>query len=48
MRWNLTSLGYEPQPIKMAHAGGIQKAQPIPPYNGYGTEEDSMGSVMSL
>jgi EF-hand domain-containing protein 1 len=22
--------------------------QPIPPYNGYGTEEDSLGSVFSL
>lgn len=42
------SLGYDPQPITMAHSGGVAKPQPVPPYNGYGSVEDSMGSVMSL
>ncbi len=32
----------------MGASGSVMKAQPIPPYNGYGTEEDSLGSVKSL
>lgn len=42
------SLGYEPEPIKMPSAASITKPQPIPPYNGFGSEEDSLGSVYSL
>lgn len=36
----------EPISLKKPHAHVV--SQPVPPYNGYGTPEDSLGSVYSL
>lgn len=36
------------EPVKLGGGASFSKAQPIPPYNGFGTEEDSLGSVYSL
>jgi hypothetical protein len=35
-------------PIQLKKARPNIMYQPVPPYNGFGTEEDSMGSVHSL
>lgn len=34
--------------MKLQGTKGKKFYQPLPPYNGYGTEEDSLGSVFSL
>mmetsp|Transcript_32729 Transcript_32729/g.5954 ORF Transcript_32729/g.5954 Transcript_32729/m.5954 type:complete len:132 (-) Transcript_32729:347-742(-) len=36
------------QPVPIRKSTNFLPSNPIPPYNGYGTEEDTMGNVMKL
>lgn len=47
-RWYRENMGVTQNPVKLAKARPTVIYQPIPPYNGYGTLEDSLGSVYSL
>lgn len=47
-RWYQQELGMHQTPVQLPTAAPAVKYQPVPPYNGYGTEADSMGSVISL
>ena len=47
-RWYQQELGMHQTPVQLPTAAPQVKYQPVPPYNGYGTEADSMGSVISL
>ena len=42
------ALGINQNPIQIKKPPSNITYQPVPPYNGYGTEEDSMGSVKAL
>ena len=41
-------MGVTQKPVKLAKARPNVTYQPIPPYTGYGTPEDSLGSVFNL
>lgn len=41
-------MGIDQKPLKLAKARPMVTYQAIPAYNGYGTPEDSLGSVFSL
>lgn len=47
-QWFRDNLSYEQQPLEFKQAKGPKYTHQIPPYNGYGLEEDSLGSVFSL
>ena len=47
-KWYQQELGMGQQPMRLPAAAPTVQYQPVPPYNGYGTEQDSMGSVISL
>jgi len=42
------SLGIDQIPIDLKKEKAKKFWQPVPPYNGFGSEEDSLGSVYSL
>ncbi|CAD8082150.1 unnamed protein product [Paramecium primaurelia] len=44
----LKVLGIQQKPATLKQERGKKFYQPVPPYNGYGYEEDSLGSVYSL
>lgn len=44
----INSLGIEQVPIDLKKDRPKKFYQPVPPYNGFGSEEDSLGSVYSL
>ena len=46
--WYKAMMGIDQTPIKLAVAQPVIPQGEIPPYNGYGTAEDSLGSVYSL
>mmetsp|Transcript_29457 Transcript_29457/g.44637 ORF Transcript_29457/g.44637 Transcript_29457/m.44637 type:complete len:293 (-) Transcript_29457:25-903(-) len=46
--WYKANLGVEQQPLKLAKPRPQVTYQAVPPYNGYGSPEDSLGSVFSL
>ena len=46
--WYKENLCVEQKPLKLAKARPQVTYQPIPSYNGYGSPEDSLGSVFSL
>jgi hypothetical protein len=46
--WYLQFLGHEQKPISLPKGRPNLIYNPVPQYNGYGTPEDSMGSVYSL
>lgn len=47
-RWYREILGIEMIPISLKRPKPFIPSNPVPPYNGYGTEEDSMGNVLKL
>lgn len=47
-QWYKENYNQEMNPIQLKRAKPNIMYQPVPPYNGYGTPEDSMGSVHSL
>jgi len=47
-KWFRENLGHEQVPIDLKKDKPKKFWQPIPPYNGFGSEEDSLGSVFSL
>jgi hypothetical protein len=47
-RWFKEVLGVEQIPIDLKKDKPQKFYQPVPPYNGFGSEEDSLGSVYSL
>lgn len=47
-QWYIDNLGVEMNPIPLKKPRPNVMYQPVPPYNGYGIEEDSLGSVYSL
>jgi len=47
-QWFIDNHGIEQVPLKMKAPKKNLKYQPTPKFNGYGTEEDSMGSVKAL
>lgn len=47
-QWFQEILGIQMNPIALKKPRPNVLYQPVPPYNGYGTEEDSLGSVHSL
>lgn len=46
--WYRNTLGIEQIPLQLKGEKPKKYYQPIPPYNGFGSEEDSLGSVFSL
>jgi hypothetical protein len=46
--WYNSELGMTQQPVQLPTAAPTVQYSRVPPYNGYGTEQDSMGSVISL
>lgn len=46
--WFINELGIEVNPVQIQRSKNILPPNPVPPYNGYGTEEDSMGNVLKL
>ncbi|EGR32401.1 flagellar microtugule protofilament ribbon protein, putative [Ichthyophthirius multifiliis] len=46
--WYLRNLNYNQIPISLKKEEVKKFYSPVPPYTGYGTEEDSLGSVYSL
>jgi hypothetical protein len=46
--WYNEVLGIRMEPISLKKPHAHVVSQPVPPYNGYGTPEDSLGSVYSL
>ncbi|CAG9317837.1 unnamed protein product [Blepharisma stoltei] len=47
-RWYREELGIEVKPVHIPRSKNIMPPNPIPPHNGYGTEEDSIGNVLRL
>ena len=47
-QWYKNNMGVEQKPLKLAKARPSVTYQAIPAYNGYGTAEDSLGSIYSL
>ena len=47
-KWYQQQLGMHQQSMQLPTPAPTVQYQPVPPYNGYGTEADSMGSVKSL
>jgi hypothetical protein len=47
-KWYIENLGIEQKPIQVQRPGNYLPANPVPPHNGYGTEEDSIGNVLKL
>jgi len=47
-RWYIQNLGNDMTPIKISRSKDFVPSNPIPPHNGYGTEEDSIGNVLRL
>jgi EF-hand domain-containing protein 1 len=47
-QWYRENLGVEQRSLALKSGNPSIQYQPTPPYMGYGTEEDSMGSVISL
>jgi len=47
-QWYKNNMGLEQKPLKLAKARPSVTYQAIPAYNGYGTAEDSLGSIYSL
>jgi hypothetical protein len=47
-KWFKEALGIEQVPIDLKKDRPKKFYQPVPPYNGFGSEEDSLGSVYSL
>jgi len=46
--WYKNNMGLDQHPVKLAKARPNVTYQPLPAYDGYGTPEDSLGSVLSL
>lgn len=46
--WYKTQMGIDVQPIPIKRPQSFVPTNPIPPYNGFGSEEDSIGNVMRL
>lgn len=46
--WYKCNMGLDQNPVKLAKARPNVTYQPLPAYDGYGTPEDSLGSVLSL
>jgi hypothetical protein len=46
--WYAANMGVEQTPVKLAKARPNVTYQALPAYNGYGSPEDSLGSVLSL
>ena len=46
--WYQNNMGVSQNPVKLAKARPNVTYQPLPAYDGYGTPEDSLGSVLSL
>ena len=46
--WYVANMGVEQKPIKLAKSRPNVTYQALPQYNGYGSPEDSLGSVVSL
>lgn len=46
--WYKQTFGVDVVPIQLKKPKPNIMYKPIPPYNGYGIEEDSLGSVYSL
>ena len=42
------SKGFQQTPVSLQKNVPVYRYQAVPPHTGYGTEEDSMGSVMGL
>jgi len=47
-QWYRDNFGIDQVPLKVSKPSKNLKYEPVPSYNGYGTEEDSIGSVKSL
>jgi hypothetical protein len=47
-KWYQANMGLDQKPVKLAKARPNVTYQALPAYNGYGSHEDSLGSVMSL
>lgn len=47
-QWFKDNYGIEQVPLKVSKPSKNLKYEPVPKYNGYGTEEDSIGSVKAL
>jgi len=47
-KWYADNMGVSQNPVKLAKPRSNVTYQAIPPYNGYGTPEDSLGSVFHL
>lgn len=47
-QWYIDNKGIEQEPIQVSKPHKTLKYNPVPPYNGYGTPEDSLGSVYAL
>mmetsp|Transcript_8398 Transcript_8398/g.16724 ORF Transcript_8398/g.16724 Transcript_8398/m.16724 type:complete len:611 (-) Transcript_8398:7795-9627(-) len=47
-QWYLENLGIEVKPLSIARPRPYLPKNPIPDYNGYGTEEDSLGNCLKL
>lgn len=46
--WYQANMGVDQKPIKLAKSRPNVTYQALPMYNGYGSPEDSLGSVVSL
>jgi len=46
--WYVSNMGMDQKPLKLAKGRPQVTYQAVPPYNGYGSPEDSLGSVFSL
>ena len=46
--WYIANMGLTQTPVKLAKARPNVTYQAIPSYNGYGSPEDSLGSVLAL
>ena len=46
--WYRENLSYEQKPIFVQKPANYLPSNPVPPHNGYGTEEDSIGNVLKL
>ena len=47
-RWYIENLGIEQKPIQVQRPANFLPTNPVPPHNGYGAEEDSIGNVLKL
>jgi hypothetical protein len=46
--WYRENFGIEQKPLQVQKSGNYLPSNPVPPHNGYGTEEDSIGNVLKL